>query len=239
MSKRLRAAQHGPYSYLGDGWELTERDDSTYVETDKITADTDGITFHIHSANTVLGLDATKKTKSLIGTDICTSSDGSVTVTNSSGKANLSVPVVTSNNSLHAKSWITNKMDTGASENISFGNGATNFYEYTNLVHIVAYDVNTSTGDYLGGMVGSAWGYFFVSSSAAVNPLSAGAAGPGILNELASGADCSFLLGASTGLSTKLKIYVPSGGGNYVTVAWVDTTPRSVKLHITAWKMQP
>jgi hypothetical protein len=91
MSKRLRGAGFGPYAFYGDGWELTERNDATYVETDKITADTDGITFHVHSASTVLGLDGSKKTKSLIGTDICTSSDGSITVTNSSGKANLVV----------------------------------------------------------------------------------------------------------------------------------------------------
>ena len=150
MTKRLKAAGYGPYSYPEGSVKGVAITDTSNSE--EMVVQHDGITCSSFTASSVLSTTAGKKTQTTSLNNFITSTGGTVTVSANGQKANLEVPVATS--------YMTKSLSANCADGASVEYTDNVIFPDQGRVLCIAY-VTDSGGSFSGSTHN--WGEFFYS----------------------------------------------------------------------------
>ena len=230
--KQLKYAGSGPLLYTSANNSAAEI--RTHIEEVAPVTENkflhDGMECTAWTGNRLLGTNVTKKTVSVNASDFLSSADDSVTITDASGVANLSVPTPTPTNNLYAKTYI-----------VYFDSAEDPAFPHTNMFYIQAYQTNVLGNAYVQPIAlvqNSCW-YGFISGGNALNRVNEGDISPTIVHTFFEGSATDIMVG-TTGLTNEgLRIYLHDQHSR-ITLVWIDNvTDVTVRFMLHFWKMQP
>jgi len=251
---KVKAMGMGPYIRTSDESivEITKVDTNAATSSTQMQIFPEYIRFYNvdesparYTSSRLLSIDSSKKTKTVNADDFVISTDDSVTITNSSGKANLSVVIPDPDpqtNNLSAKSYMSAKVENGASFQVDYNDNDTEAFRYSFLMYAKTYQVNAAGTAYAVStdLVKNSWWYGFVNGGYSGNPVNAGGY-DAYVQTIAKGSAVEIYQGTASGSNDGMRLYY-FNQANYLQLKWVDQASSDndqIRFMITTWKMQP